>query len=204
MSIDIIGVSNLINKPVPTEYRIKPNSKTLDTQSLLNALLRSSKHEQGSVSNLGHDLNIKSTPNVSPSTNIDDKAYQWMKNEQDTNMLVYVDWKRNIAYYKTSYSKESAIDRNVCFSDFCKEIKKFTDKCIYFPNDGILDSTTCLKYYNILLNIWEEWKNGNVCRLTADIGSICENSEIDNKTQVYIKLTKILKYGSESGMVICR
>lgn len=222
MGIDIIGISDLLTKPIPKQYRAnvtyKEPLKTLDLITSLNKI--PSKDRQGifalTMVMTGAENNFinpnfdmtKSDLNLPPTVDISDESYKWSENEESNANLYRVDWVANNAYYLTPESEKISVGRSYSgFGDFCEKVQEFANAHFYFPCDGTLDTLTCNKYYNLLCSTWKQWKDKYAFEsgLSDDINQVdidkCEDLECD--TEFYIKLTKALKYGSESGIVIC-
>lgn len=220
MNINMIGVSNLIIKPVPKQYRAKIiHQESLNKQDIFDNIVKLPNNDRKILLSLllvisGADLNLinpnfdieKSEIIVPPITKISDEAYQWMDIERNNNNLFYIDWEKNIAYYKTENSEEIVVQRSYTgFISFRNAIKKITNEHIYFPANRILDTLTCRRYYNLMSKVWKKWKDIYIEKLddNIDLISLDEIKNSEYEIEFYIKLTKLLKCASESGIIIC-
>jgi hypothetical protein len=223
MGIDITGTSNLIIKPVPKKYRANLTYREpLSVGGMLGNLSKVPREDQQGALALtlvisGADMNFinpdfdsKVTDlNLPPDAKVSDESYKWMEHEGVYNGLLYVNWESNNAYYRTTDSDVVTVSRGYSdFSDFCKTIREFTSARFYFPCDGVLDAQTCFRYYSIMSSIWKQWRDKYAIGydLPAELSEIPDSgtdSVLTCEVEFYIKLGRLLKYGSESGIALC-
>jgi hypothetical protein len=194
MGIDITGISNVSIKSVPEQYRSKVIYNSSRNQDPQTAFYRKLMLENINTS----DFDVE----------ISNESYEWESCEYENSDLMYVNWATNTAYYKTENSKELDIGRSYSgCADFCQSVNSFTNDHIYFPCEGILDASICLKFYGILLKVWPKWNKiyADKYKLPDNIDLIIieQINDIDWEIEFYVRLTRILKCGTESGIAKC-
>jgi hypothetical protein len=219
MGLDITAISDLIVKPVPEKYRANIiQNEPINIQNLMSKIDKSCKPEdkQGilalSIISNGAEHNFLDPEfnkdgkakflNVAPEIEVTDEAQNWQMNEKD---LYYVDWETNRAYYRTESSKTHTVYRSYSgMSDFCRTVNEITGDKMFFPCEGVLDSTICYRYYNILINAWKEWKNKYApdADLDDDINKI-ESIDKEHDAYNYYNLFTVLKYAQNCGFARC-
>ena len=228
MGLSIIGCSDLEIKPIPDKYKAHITyNEPLDTKKVMESLANSGKSisdQKGLLSLImimsGAEHNFLDDDfkgicgqeiKVHPEAEVNDEAYDWYNNNS-TNIF-HVDWTTNMAYWKTSNSKSFRIDRSYSgMSDFCNTVSQFTKEKFYFPCDDILNTSICMRYCNVMKNVWLQWKHKYFPTkdLPDDLNEINEhnyknhlNGNDDWELEFFMSLFISLKYASSCGIVRC-
>lgn len=201
MGLDIIGVSNMLIKPVPETARAKVTAgKTIkltelaekvasaasagdgmkDMQGILGLILVTNGLEEAyneAIKNGKDELTKPAKIEVSP------EGEAWENKEREDNGLEHIDWERSMAYYKTSESKEECVGRSYSgIGDFRRVFCEMSadGEAPLLPCEGFCYAEECDKNYRMMSKVWPQWHKAYMTVSPEKTAEVKEGTEAPN------------------------
>ena len=223
--LHIISYSNVEIKPIPKEYRSTKKKRKFNVAKARKNIMKSTdiKHKDkasilalamimNGAENSYLDEDYKESDDIDiTEIKISEKSHKWYDKQMNKKKAIYVDWKKNIVYYKTKHTQSSgAMGSYGEMGKFACYIQKITDKIFYFPCDALIDQTTCERYKMLMEKAWHDWiKKYTNLKEVGDLECVYRTLHYDEKEDDninldrYIKIYKSLILGAECGILIC-